>query len=54
MYLAHQFISEAYGLIGKGDSKPFPLQTVFLTSEVPALPSSMLISYERVLFTHTS
>jgi hypothetical protein len=46
--LTDQFVSRAYWLIGKWDGKPFPLSTIFLTFEVPSLPSYMYVGYERV------
>jgi hypothetical protein len=46
--LAHQFVSAGCKLIGKRNGKSFPLRTIFLTVEVPALPSSILVRYERV------
>jgi hypothetical protein len=48
LYLDSQFVSEAYRLIRKTNSKPFPLQTIFLTFEVPILPSSVLVRHVRV------
>jgi len=46
--LAEQSVSRAYRLIGKRDGKPFPLRTIFLTFEVPSLPSHIRVGYERV------
>jgi hypothetical protein len=46
--LAEQFVSRDYRLIGKRDGKPFPLRTIFLTFEVPSLPSHIRVGYERV------
>jgi hypothetical protein len=37
-----------YRPIGKRDGKPFPLRTIFLTSEIMNLNGTILISYERV------
>jgi hypothetical protein len=47
-FLADQCVSMAYRLIGKRDDKPFPLRTVFLTFEVPDLPSHVYLGYKRV------
>lgn len=47
LYLDNQSVSEAYGLIRKTGSRPFPHQTIFLTFEVPILPSSVLVRYAR-------
>jgi hypothetical protein len=47
MCVAHQFISKVYRVIGKRDGKPFHLLTVFWVFEVPILPSSVLVRYER-------
>lgn len=47
LYLDNQFVYEACGLIRKTDSRPFPLQTIFLPFEVPMLPSSVLVRYGR-------
>jgi hypothetical protein len=46
--LAEQFVSRVYHLIGKRDWKPFPLRTIFLTFEVPSMPSHIRVGYERV------
>lgn len=47
LYLDNQFVSEAYRLIKKTGSRPFPLQTIFLMFEVPILPISILVRYAR-------
>jgi hypothetical protein len=46
--LVDKSVSEVYWLIGKINSKPFLLSTVFLTFEVPTLPSTVHIGYEAV------
>jgi hypothetical protein len=47
-FLADLSVSRACRLIGKRDDKLFPLRTVFLTFEVPDLPSHVYLDYERV------
>lgn len=46
--LAYQFVPKTYRVTGKRDGKPFTLRTVFLTFEVPTLPSSLLVGYESI------
>lgn len=48
--IVDQSVSEAYRLIGKRDCKPFPLRTVFLSTEVLTLPSTIHVVYERATF----
>jgi hypothetical protein len=43
-----QFVSKAYHLIREMDGRPFPLETICLTFEVPTLPSMVGFGYERV------
>jgi hypothetical protein len=45
--LAHPFVSKAYRFTGKRDGRPLSLQTVFLSFQVPTMPSSLLVGYER-------
>jgi hypothetical protein len=47
--LADQSVSKACTLIGKRGWQPFLLHTVCLISEVPPLPASVHIGYERIL-----
>jgi hypothetical protein len=47
-FLPDQSVSRANRLTGKRDDKPFPLRTIFLTFEVPDLPSHVYLGYERV------
>jgi hypothetical protein len=47
-FLADQTLTKANRLIGKHDDKPFPLLTVFLTYEVPDMPSHVYLGYEQV------
>jgi hypothetical protein len=44
---ADQFVSEACRLIGKRDSKPFPLRIFFFIFEVLSLPAPIYVWYER-------
>jgi hypothetical protein len=46
--LSDESVSTAFRLFGKRDDKPFPLRTVFLTCEVPDLPSHVYLDDERV------
>jgi hypothetical protein len=46
--LADQSVSRAYRLIGKINERPFPLTIIFLTFEVPSLPSYIYVGYEGV------
>jgi hypothetical protein len=47
--LADQSVSKACTLIGKRGWQPFLLHTVCLISEVPPLPASVHVGYERIL-----
>jgi hypothetical protein len=47
-FLADQSVSRSFRLISKRDDEPFPLRTIFLTFEVPDLPSHVCLGYERV------
>jgi hypothetical protein len=46
--LTDHSISEAFGLVGKRDDKPFPVRTVFLTFEAPTLSIAICVGYEKV------
>jgi hypothetical protein len=47
---ADKSVLKVHKIIGKRDGKPFSLQTVFLTFEVPTLTSTVFVVFERATF----